>query len=131
MELGCYRSEGMGRCRRLPSPLQRVTVTREIPSSSALPSAIISAKHIPALDGVRGLAVLMILIGHLYQKRLLHEWELATLVLGRLLAPCYLGVDLFFMLSGFLITGILVDNLERPGSFIKFYVRRFLRIFPL
>jgi peptidoglycan/LPS O-acetylase OafA/YrhL len=85
--------------------------------------------HIPVLDGVRGLAISMILIGHW-----LHGMHLPT-TLGRIvlstLDSFWIGVDLFFVLSGFLITGILYDTRKSENYFRVFYMRRFLRIFPL
>lgn len=90
--------------------------------------------HIPALDGVRGIAVLLVLMNNLYPG------EPHTFVDGVLYLVSntgWTGVDLFFVLSGFLITGILLDTkgaeggAGAPGYFRAFYARRVLRIFPL
>jgi peptidoglycan/LPS O-acetylase OafA/YrhL len=83
--------------------------------------------HIPALDGIRGLAILLVT---LYRFAGSHdastpEWVLPLTDLGNR------GVDLFFVLSGFLITGILYDGKGSQNYFRNFYARRTLRIFPL
>jgi peptidoglycan/LPS O-acetylase OafA/YrhL len=90
--------------------------------------------HLPALDGYRGVAVLLVLLLHLlvmpfYEVTSPANW-LEALVVGALSYGA-LGVDLFFVLSGYLITGILLDTKSTPGYFRNFYIRRVLRIFPL
>lgn len=89
-----------------------------------------SRHHVPALDGVRGLAILLVLIVHLMLFNN-HTGSRFWDSVGQLPAMGFLGVDLFFVLSGFLITGILYDTLHDPHYFRSFYMRRFLRIFPL
>ncbi len=74
----------------------------------------------PALEGLRGIAIIAVII--------FHTFPYGDSLFG------WLGVDLFFVLSGFLITGILMKSLilSRKPVFLKnFYIRRILRIFPL
>lgn len=86
--------------------------------------------HIPALDGVRGLAILLILFFHLFDSNPETGSRFLNFV-SHAIASFYFGVNLFFVLSGFLITGILLDTLHQPHFFKTFYIRRALRIFPL
>jgi peptidoglycan/LPS O-acetylase OafA/YrhL len=85
--------------------------------------------HQPVLDGVRGLAVLMVLVFHFVGQMLPTNW-VERVIVG-VTKYGLLGVDLFFVLSGFLITGILYDAQSKPHYFRNFYMRRLLRIFPL
>ena len=89
-------------------------------------------KHVPALDGVRGLAFLLVFLNHwaIFSVPEGGRSSLPSLVLETGQAG-WSGVDLFFVLSGFLITGILLDTRDRPRFFSSFYLRRTLRIFPL
>jgi peptidoglycan/LPS O-acetylase OafA/YrhL len=109
-------------------------ISRHI-ASGALdrPTALQNAvrARLPALDGLRGLAVVAVV------------WHNAALtgpgfgsgamagLLGLLANMGWMGVQLFFVLSGFLITGILIDGKGEPHQFRNFYTRRALRIFPL
>lgn len=80
-------------------------------------------KKIPQLDAVRGLAVILVLLHNTDKYPSLHLEMIAN--------NGWMGVDLFFVLSGLLITGILLDSRQSEGYFGNFYARRCLRIWPL
>jgi peptidoglycan/LPS O-acetylase OafA/YrhL len=84
-------------------------------------------KYLPTLDGWRGIAVIGVI---LYHGREEFSWSNSLPV--RLAAHCYLGVDVFFAISGFLICGLLLREYEETGdiSLRGFYIRRFFRILP-
>ena len=87
----------------------------------------------PALDVLRGLAILWVLLNHglLWDStRGPAANSAGFLLLARLAQAGWLGVNLFFVLSGFLITGILLDSRGSPAYYRGFYARRALRILP-
>jgi peptidoglycan/LPS O-acetylase OafA/YrhL len=85
--------------------------------------------RLPALDGLRGLAALAVVFLHLTMQSVPHSPP--AIVVKNLFAAGWTGVDLFFVLSGFLITGILVGAKGSTNYFRVFYGRRMLRILPL
>lgn len=88
----------------------------------------------PELDGIRGLAILGVLCSHLAGLGGIVNNTYPTVaekLLLHLAVPMWGGVDLFFVLSGFLITGILLRTKTSPHYFKSFYARRVLRIFPI
>jgi peptidoglycan/LPS O-acetylase OafA/YrhL len=88
-----------------------------------------SARHISSLDGFRGVAFLLVFIRHYSLTSHLSSSMAQTMM--KIGQTGWIGVDLFFALSGFLITGILLDTRNRDGYFRLFFARRALRIFPL
>jgi peptidoglycan/LPS O-acetylase OafA/YrhL len=88
------------------------------------------AKHVPELDGIRGIAILVVLISHFGSTSGGENVRLGSFF-SEAFGLGWVGVDLFFVLSGFLITGILLDSKGSNGYFRNFYARRTLRIFPL
>ena len=92
-------------------------------------SSKLSSRHITALDGLRGLAILLVVIHHIFE--VFHKSSPLETMLIHISDIGWSGVDLFFCLSGFLITGILVDSKGQEKALRRFYYRRTLRIFPL
>jgi peptidoglycan/LPS O-acetylase OafA/YrhL len=103
-----------------------VTVRRSndvVGMSKVTPVQPAQLKHVLALDGLRGVAILLVLILHFVSSGLGP--------LRRVAGAGWVGVDLFFVLSGFLITRILLAAISSPRFFRNFYARRALRIWPL
>jgi peptidoglycan/LPS O-acetylase OafA/YrhL len=87
-------------------------------------------RHISALDRLRGIAALMVIVFHLWQFGFLRDLPLPAGIL-KISVFGQTGVDLFFVLSGFLISRILLSTKDSTNYFRTFYARRALRIFPL
>jgi Predicted acyltransferases len=111
--------------------LQLNVLANDLPGPDLAPAKAVRKEisRIPVLDGVRGIAILIVLLFHFagpgkgigFLEKGLFE----------VIRTGWLGVDLFFVLSGFLITRILHESRNSPFYFRNFYMRRTLRIFPL
>lgn len=111
---GSWRANWSGNSRWLS-----LTIGSHRLSIAALPMT----QKIPQLDAVRGIAILLVLIHNTDAFPSLHLEAISTYG--------WMGVDLFFVLSGFLITGILLEAKQSESYFKNFYARRCLRIWPL
>lgn len=91
-----------------------------------------ATKHTPSLDGLRGYGFLLVFCAHyFYPTELAHPQTLRLKFLTSLYSLAVFAVPTFFVLSGYLIGGILYDTRQRPGYFKVFYSRRVLRVFPV
>jgi peptidoglycan/LPS O-acetylase OafA/YrhL len=101
-------------------------VAHKTPANSAI-------SRIQALDGLRGTAILIVVFHHLYRFEGIKSYLDSTFLkpFWGIAEFGWTGVDLFFVLSGFLITSILLNTKESPRYFKSFYGRRAVRIFPL
>lgn len=77
----------------------------------------ISPRYLPFVDGLRGIAILLVVFSHIGLEQII---------------PGKLGVTLFFFISGYLITSLLLDEKEKTGHILltHFYLRRFFRLYP-
>ena len=104
---------------------------REPPVTAAALSRPPGTTRVAALDGLRGIAVLMVIVMHYYAIVPTADGSVVHSLLKRSVSLFFSGVDLFFVLSGYLIGGILLDHRESPTLIPAFFWRRFLRIIPL
>lgn len=101
------------------------------PKESGAPESLLRPL-MPELNSIRGIAVLLVIFFHGFSFR----YGIAGLsgfpkLFVKATFPGWMGVDLFFVLSGFLITGILLDSKNKADYYRSFYIRRALRILPL
>jgi peptidoglycan/LPS O-acetylase OafA/YrhL len=91
-----------------------------------------STKRMPELDGLRGIAILMVFLLHYIAESHTHDGNFGPLYrFAQIFRLGWSGVDLFFVLSGFLIGGILLDSRSSAHYFKPFYTRRLHRIAPV
>lgn len=87
-------------------------------------------QRIPELDGLRGIAILLVISFHYINNQLLHTTNPIGKKLAFIASFGWVGVDLFFVLSGFLIGSILIRHKKSLNFFSTFYIRRIVRILP-
>lgn len=93
------------------------------------PNRMAAGAHYPELDGLRGIAIGLILLFH--SRYIVNPQHTFEIIHYNLVSNGWFGVDLFFVISGFLITRILINSAHSDQYYRKFYIRRALRIFPV
>jgi peptidoglycan/LPS O-acetylase OafA/YrhL len=89
-------------------------------------------RYLPCLEGIRGYGFLLVFCAHYFlPNKLAHPGTLRLKLLTSLSSLALFAVPAFFVLSGYLIGGILYDTRDREGYFRVFYSRRILRVFPV
>ena len=91
----------------------------------------LSKTRVPELDGLRGVAILLVLVHHYLAGRIASDANPIVHALNVASRLAWSGVDLFFVLSGFLIGGILLEQRAARNFFAAFFLRRGCRILPL
>ncbi len=96
-------------------------------------SALLRLRHIPTLDYLRGTAILLVIFFHAYGSVTWSAYfgSAGGALMTALISECNYGVQLFFLLSGFLITGGLLRSRNKNDYYSSFYIKRALRILPL
>jgi len=94
-------------------------------------SSLDFSRRIPELDGLRGLAIAMVLYVHYIWFGIVAQPPALLAYFNTMTRPFWSAVDLFFLLSGFLIGGNLLDSRDSPKYFSTFYIRRFCRVLPI
>src|SRR5579862_1158424 len=98
-------------------------------SAVTVPESLIRP-YMPELDSIRGMAILAVLLLHGFGMYRVASFAGLSRLFVALCSYGWCGVELFFVLSGFLITGILLDTKTSTDYFRRFYTRRALRILP-
>ena len=106
-------------------------MTERTAAPASLPPPTLHLHHLPSLDGLRGLAVLLVLLHNFDVLELVGPRTLGAVLVKEFFYVGWIGVQLFFVLSGYLITRGLLQTQGQPGYFKHFFLKRVLRIFPL
>lgn len=104
---------------------------RKVSAGGAPSSTVLTEERSLVLDGIRGVAIFLVMAFHFWAVGTSRNSPFWERIYSSVAGMGWLGVDLFFVLSGFLITGILFDSRTSSHYFRVFFGRRIVRIFPL